>query len=95
VPEVRWLPKALDDLGCLYDFLAEKNPTAARKGAEAIIRASHQLESFPAIGKPLTEESSTRELFVPFGHGAYVLRYRFDARGEVVVMRVWHGREQR
>ena len=37
-----------------------------------------------------------RELVVPFGHSAYVVRYAHDAqRQEIVIMRLWHGREAR
>jgi hypothetical protein len=34
-------------------------------------------------------------LFVAFGAGAYVLRYRIDQAGSPVVIRVWHSRESR
>jgi hypothetical protein len=37
-----------------------------------------------------------RELIVPFGAGAYIIRYRIDPRRNVVVItRLWHGRERR
>jgi hypothetical protein len=37
-----------------------------------------------------------RELVVPFGGSAYVIRFAIDAtRDEVVVLRIWHGREAR
>ncbi|OWV80272.1 hypothetical protein ATY77_26000 [Rhizobium sp. R634] len=37
-----------------------------------------------------------RQLFVPFGKSAYVLRYRIHEEADtLVVVRVWHGREQR
>jgi hypothetical protein len=37
-----------------------------------------------------------RELVVPFGSGAYIIRYRIDTRRDaVVITRLWHGREQR
>jgi plasmid stabilization system protein ParE len=46
------------------------------------------------LGRPIEIDSHRRELVLPFGAGAYVLRYRIE--GETIVMiRVWHGREQR
>jgi plasmid stabilization system protein ParE len=37
-----------------------------------------------------------RELIVPFGRSAYVLRYTHSIENhEIVVLRVWHGREAR
>jgi hypothetical protein len=37
-----------------------------------------------------------RELIVPFGQSAYVLRYFYSAPAdELVVLRIWHGRKVR
>ena len=50
---------------------------------------------FPDRGRP-TGTADVRELIVPFGSSAYVLRYAHAARAdEVIVLRIWHGREQR
>jgi hypothetical protein len=38
----------------------------------------------------MPNESDRRELFVAFGAGAYVLRYRFESEHKMVVIRVWH-----
>jgi plasmid stabilization system protein ParE len=35
-----------------------------------------------------------RELYLLFAGGAYILRYRLED-DTVVIIRVWHGREQR
>ena len=40
------------------------------------------------------DEMGSRELYLPFGSGGYVLRY-VVAREEIVVIRVWHAREDR
>jgi hypothetical protein len=37
-----------------------------------------------------------RQLVIPFGNSAYILRYRLDeAQDALFVVRTWHGREQR
>jgi hypothetical protein len=37
-----------------------------------------------------------RELIIPFGQSAYLLRYSHSAMSdEIVVHRIWHGREAR
>jgi len=37
-----------------------------------------------------------RELMVPFGRSAYVVRYAHVAEAkEIIILRVWHGRETR
>ena len=53
------------------------------------------LEVFPDRGRA-SGIPGIRELIVPFGRSAYVVRYfrsaRFDA---VTILRIWHGREDR
>jgi len=38
--------------------------------------------------------SVTREINIPFGHSAYVIRYRVKDQ-RVTITRIWHGLEQR
>ncbi len=42
----------------------------------------------------MDDETKRRELFVPFGAGAYVLRYRIHD-DTIVVILAWHSREER
>ena len=57
--------------------------------------AVQSLEAFPERGRR-TAKPGIRELVVPFGQSAYVLRYaRRKQSGEIVVLRVWHAREER
>lgn len=90
-----WLPEALEDIQRLHGFLAEKNLQAARNAILCIQAAGRQLENFPEIGRPMRDGNQRREVFVAFGAGAYVLRYRLDAQDRAVVIRVWHTREWR
>ena len=93
MPALKWLPEALEDLERLHGFLTEVSPAAARRAAAAILAGTDRLEEHPRIGKPL--DDGRREWFVPFGVGAYVLRYRLVPDGSPVVIRVWHSRERR
>jgi len=95
VATVVWLPEALDDIERLHSFLFEKNPIAARNAVVCVRAAANQLAEFPDLGRGMDDDSGRREIFAAFGAGAYVLRYRIDARGQVVVIRVWHSRELR
>lgn len=95
MPSVIWFPEALRDVERLHDFLKEKSPQAARRAAQAILQGAELLERAPEAGRPLSDGTGRRELFLPFGAGSYVLRYRIDATGTVVVIRVWHSRENR
>jgi plasmid stabilization system protein ParE len=96
MPELRWLPAALDDLLRLADFVQKHNTDAARTVLRRIRVAADQLQQFPEIGRPMRRGDERREFIVPFGKAAYVLRYRLDARrNSVVIIRVWHSRESR
>ena len=91
---VGWLPAALDDMRRLYDFLLDKDPAAAGRATRTIRAGADRLLDSPEIGRPLADGTGRRELVIPFGAGAYVLRYRIHD-DTVVVIRVWHGREAR
>lgn len=51
------------------------------------------LLDFPRLGAPSQVEGA-REMLVPFGSGAYLMRYAIvDERDELVILRIWHSRE--
>lgn len=92
--KVVWLPEALEDMGRLRLFLEDKSPSASARMAKTVLDGVALLRDFSERGKPLNDGTHRRELYLPFGSGAYVLRYRID--GEIVVIiRVWHSREDR
>ncbi|MBI2840430.1 MAG: type II toxin-antitoxin system RelE/ParE family toxin [Acidobacteria bacterium] len=89
-----WLPDAVDDLARLRQFIAEHSQASADRAARRIQEGVRILMELPEAGKPLEDEELTefRDLVVPFGSGAYVLRYRLD-KGSIIMVRVWHSRE--
>lgn len=88
-------PEAAADLNRLRSFLADQNPDAAQRAVAFLVEAIQSLDTFPDRGRP-TGIESVRELIVPFGSSAYVLRYaHLPDTDEVIVLRIWHGREQR
>ena len=91
---VFWLPEALNDLERLRDFLLEKDPAAAERAICTIESGTDRFLNFPEIGRPMGDDTGRRELFIPFGAGAYVLRYRIH-RETLFIIRVWHSREAR
>ncbi|MAU97335.1 MAG: plasmid stabilization protein [Fulvimarina sp.] len=91
-----FLPEAEADIERLYRFLSERNPSAARKAMLAIDEGIQMLLDTPLLGTRMEGRPDYRQLFVPFGKSAYVLRYRIhDDADSLVVVRVWHGREDR
>jgi plasmid stabilization system protein ParE len=87
-----WFEEAVQDIARLRLFLETKNPRAARRAARCILDGAKMLQHHPEAGAPMGD--GRRELFLPFGDSAYVLRYRLDG-DDVLIIRVWHGREQR
>ena len=89
-----WLPEAQADIQCRYNFLRARDPMAAERAIRAMQLGAQRLLEFPHLGRRMDDETERREVSVPFGAGAYVLRYRMhDAT--IVVLRVWHSREER
>ena len=91
--EVAWLPEAVADVKRLREFIQSKNPDAAQRAASRIKEAVHILAENPAAGKPVEEALPFRDMFIAFGSGNYVVRYR-EERGRVVIVRVRHSREE-
>ncbi len=84
---------AVADLVCLRDFIAETDPAAAARVAQALIARVAQLRKFPMLGRAVAlapDPETVRDAV--FGH--YVVRYAVHAEA-VVVLRVWHRFEQR
>lgn len=91
---MRWLPEAWQDTQRLYDFLLNQDPGAAGRAMAALQGGADRLAEMPEIGRPMEDDTGRRELYLPFGAGAYVLRYKVDDEN-VVIIRVWHSRERR
>jgi plasmid stabilization system protein ParE len=90
------LPEARQDLLRLRNFLLVRNPLAAQKALVAIRGGFLRLRDNPKLGVDVEGRPGDRQLFIPFGNSAYVLRYRLDeVLDTLIVVRVWHGRESR
>jgi addiction module RelE/StbE family toxin len=91
--QLEWSTRATSDLKRLRAFLQEKNPRAASAAVDLLMLAARELQHFPSIGRPLSDdEPEHRELPVPFSNSGYVILYRFN--GDVVeVLAVKHMRE--
>ncbi len=65
------------------------------RAVDTLFAGANYLRDLPERGRP-ADKPGYRELIVPFGRGAYVIRYRIDySRDTVVIVRMWHGREHR
>jgi toxin ParE1/3/4 len=86
--------EARSDIERVREFLGANNPEAAKRALLTIFAALEQLEEFPGLGRP-TEDPAIRQLIIPFGARGYVVRYTVRSSGDVLVLRLWHGREAR
>ena len=87
-----WTSRAVDDVARLHELLAPVNRRAAAKVVRALTAAAARLTEHPRLGEKLDhyEPREVRRLLV----GSYELRYEVRAT-QVVVLRVWHVREDR
>jgi plasmid stabilization system protein ParE len=89
VPRIVVTEGAARGLEVCRNFLAEKNPAAARRAAarraaEAILKQFDLLASYPAMGRPLDDHPELRELIIPFGDTGYVALYRHEPDDDAV-----------
>ncbi len=93
MPQVRFAPAAIRDLERLREFLRPKNPVAAQRAGEAILRAVQVLGLQPQIGRPIEDlPDEFREWVIDFGDSGYVARYRIGPDA-VTILAVRHQKE--
>ena len=86
---------AVEDVERLRTFLDHANPDAARRALALIWTAVERLQDFPALGMA-TEDPDIRQIVVRFGTSGYIVRYAIlPETADVLITRVWHGREAR
>jgi plasmid stabilization system protein ParE len=86
-------PGAIRDLERLREFLRPKNPAAAKRAADTIIKALKVLGHQPQIGRPVPDMAvQYREWPIDFGDSGYVARYRFDGE-TVTILALRHQKE--
>jgi toxin ParE1/3/4 len=88
-------PDAASDIERVREFLDIHNPDAARRALDVIWAALEKVQDFPDLGRP-TEDKEIRQVVIRFGAAGYILRYTvLPESGDVLVLRIWHGREAR
>ena len=88
-------PDALEDVERLRSFLDQADPDAARRALASIWTAVERLQEFPELGLP-TGDADIRQIVVRFGGSGYIVRYAaLPEEGDILITRIWHGREAR
>lgn len=84
--KIVWLPAAAQALDREYEYLAARNPQAARAVFVRIVALVRRLADFPHSGRP-GQIAGTRELVIP--SLLYVVIYRVNA-DQIEILRVFH-----
>jgi plasmid stabilization system protein ParE len=93
--KVRFTPEAEDDLLRLYDYLLDKDVTAAERALDAIKEAVELLRFSPfSCRKALPDNPFLRELIIPFGSAGYIALFEIDSASTVNILAVRHQREE-
>jgi toxin ParE1/3/4 len=91
---LEWSTDALADLDRFADFLHRHHPALAKIVAREIVGKAQVLADNPRLGCPLGGREEYRQIVLQVLNAAYVFQYRYDGR-RLVMLRVFHGREQR
>ncbi|NEP19559.1 MAG: type II toxin-antitoxin system RelE/ParE family toxin [Leptolyngbya sp. SIO4C1] len=89
-----WTRQARADLQHHYDYLLSFNQQSALRALRAIVKAARQLASTPELGVVIDKNSGLRKWPVAFGKTGYVIYY-ISMSGQVIIARVYHGRQSR
>lgn len=88
---IQYSLEAIDDLVRLREFIAVRNPYAAKHVAGKLLSGIEKLKVFPEIGLPVQrspQPEKIRDLFIT----NYTVRYLIGD-DSIFILRVWHGKE--
>lgn len=88
--KLQFTGKALEDLERLHEFVAQKNPAAAERIRNQLLDTFQTLLKQPMGGKPV-KSLPVRQWVA----GDYVIRYLIENEQNLIIVRIWHGREDR
>lgn len=94
MPKVVWTRPALAALDRHRQFLAEIDPNLAVRAIQKIVEVAESLQTYPQRGAIIEQAPNMRKLIVMFGKVGFVLHYAL-LNDEVVILQVYHGRQQR
>jgi plasmid stabilization system protein ParE len=92
--KLEWSDEALADLDRFATFLQQHQPFLAKIVAEEIIDKAQILSEHPRLGRAIEGRDEYRQIILQVLNAAYVFQYRLDGE-RLVMLRVFHGREER
>lgn len=91
---VVWTPTAVQDLQRHREFLAVLSLDVANRTIQLIVKQGESLIQNPRRGPVIEESSGLRKLPLRIGKNGFVLHYAI-LLDEVIILRVYNGRENR
>ena len=93
MPRLIFTQDSIADLQRLKEFLAAKNSAASDRAKQKILTDLRALLHFPEAHRPVPDLLNQRDLVIKFGSYGYVARYNYERGADVVILRIWHQRE--
>lgn len=91
---IRYAVDAVHDVRRLHRWLRDRGAEgAAAKLSARLLDTERRIANDPG-GWPLTDSGLARRVLMRLGRSTYVIHYVVDGEDQVIV-RVWHGREDR
>lgn len=88
--KLQFTHSAQRDLIRLREFIAGKNPQAAKRISQRLKQSILQLTDQPEIGVNVEELPGVQDLI----SGDYLVRYAV-LENDIYILRIWHGKEDR
>ncbi len=87
--KVAWTAEAELWVKEIYDYIAQDNPSAARRTAQGIYSKTELLERHPEMGYRHEGQSGHEVRILLYGH--YRIAYRIKSEDSIDVLGVFHG----
>ncbi|MFH1861328.1 MAG: type II toxin-antitoxin system RelE/ParE family toxin [bacterium] len=87
--EIRWTVEAENWLKEIFSYIAEDNPTAAKRVVEGIWEKAQMLKDYPQIGHLFRKEPDGEVRIILYGH--YRIAYQIKAKNQIDILGVFHG----
>ena len=91
---LEWSAAALADLDRFAAFLQDRHPHLANIVAVEILEKARILQEHPQLGRAIEGRKDYREVALQVLNATYVFCYGYDGE-RLVMLRVFHGREER